>query len=98
RGRDDAAIRTMTSMAMWMLLLVAPIQGLIGELHGLNTRAPQPAKIAAIEGHWENRPGEGVPLTLIGWPDMEREINHFAVELPRLRSLLLTHTRDRHVA
>src|SRR6185369_5429057 len=94
RGRDDAAIRTMTSMAMWMLLLVAPIQVLIGDLHGLNTLAHQPAKIAAIEGHWENRPGEGVPLTLIGWPDMEREINHFAVELPRLGSLILTHTWD----
>jgi len=94
RGRDDAAIRTMTSMAMWMLLLVAPVQVLIGDLHGLNTLAHQPAKIAAIEGHWENRPGEGVPLTLIGWPDMEREINHFAVEVPRLGSLILTHTWD----
>ena len=94
RGRDDAAIRTMTSMAMWMLLLVAPVQVLIGDLHGLNTLSHQPAKIAAIEGHWENRPGEGVPLTLIGWPDMEREINHFAVELPRLGSLILTHTWD----
>src|SRR5678809_117275 len=52
RGRDDAAIRTMTSMAMWMLLLVAPVQVLIGDLHGLNTLAHQPAKIAAIEGHW----------------------------------------------
>ena len=94
RGRDDVAIRTMTSMAMWMLLLVAPVQVLIGDLHGLNTLAHQPAKIAAIEGHWENRPGEGVPLTLIGWPDMEREINHFAVEVPRLGSLILTHTWD----
>ena len=94
RGRDDAAIRTMTSMAMWMLLLVAPVQVLIGDLHGLNTLAHQPAKIAAIEGHWENRPGEGVPLTLIGWPDMEREINHFTVEVPRLGSLILTHTWD----
>ena len=94
RGRDDAAIRTMTSMAMWMLLLVAPVQVLIGDLHGLNTLAHQPAKIAAIEGHWENRPGEGVPLTLIGWPDMEREVNHFAIEVPRLGSLILTHTWD----
>ena len=94
RGRDDVAIRTMTSMAMWMLLLVAPVQILIGDLHGLNTLSHQPAKIAAIEGHWDNRPGEGVPLTLIGWPDMEREINHFAVEIPRLGSLVLTHTWD----
>ena len=61
----------MLSMAMWMLLVVAPVQALIGDLHGLNTLEHQPAKIAAIEGHWENRPGEGVPLMLFGWPDME---------------------------
>jgi cytochrome d ubiquinol oxidase subunit I len=94
RGRDDKAIRTMTSMAMWMLLLVAPVQILIGDLHGLNTLVHQPAKLAAIEGHWENRPGQGVPLTLIGWPDMERELNHFAIEVPHLGSLLLTHSWD----
>jgi cytochrome d ubiquinol oxidase subunit I len=94
RGRDDKAIRTMTSMAMWMLLLVAPVQILIGDLHGLNTLEHQPAKLAAIEGHWENRPGQGVPLTLIGWPDMERELNHFAIEVPHLGSLLLTHSWD----
>jgi cytochrome d ubiquinol oxidase subunit I len=94
RGRDTPAIRTMTSMAMWMLLLVAPIQAVIGDFHGLNTLKYQPAKIAAIEGHWENKPGEGVPLTLVGWPDMTRELNHFAIEVPHLGSLILTHTWD----
>jgi cytochrome d ubiquinol oxidase subunit I len=94
RGRDTPAIRTMTSMAMWMLLLVAPIQAVIGDFHGLNTLKYQPAKIAAIEGHWENKPGEGVPLTLVGWPDMKRELNHFAIEVPHLGSLILTHTWD----
>ncbi len=43
---------------MWMLLLVAPMQAFIGDQHGLNTLEHQPAKIAAIEGHWENTPGE----------------------------------------
>ena len=94
RGRDDAAIRTMTSMAMWMMLLVAPLQAFIGDQHGLNTLAHQPAKIAAIEAHWENRPGEGVPLTLVGWPDMEAERTRWAVEVPRLGSLILTHSWD----
>ena len=94
RGRDTPAIRTMTSMAMWMLLIVAPLQAVIGDYHGLNTLEHQPAKIAAIEGHWQNKPGEAVPLTLIGWPDMEREVNHFAVEVPHLGSVILTHTWD----
>lgn len=94
RGNDSAPVRKMFSMAMWMLLLVAPIQAVIGDFHGLNTLEHQPAKIAAIEGHWENRPGEGAPLILFGWPDMEREETRFSVEIPKLGSLILTHSLD----
>ena len=94
RGRDNAPVRKMLSMAMWMVLVTAPIQAVIGDLHGLNTLEHQPAKLAAIEGHWENRPGEGVPLILFGWPDMEREETRYAVSIPKLGSLILTHTWD----
>ncbi|VEA67996.1 Cytochrome d ubiquinol oxidase subunit 1 [Serratia rubidaea] len=58
RGNDTPAIRKMFSMALWMALIVAPVQAMIGDAHGLNTLEHQPAKIAAIEGHWENPPGE----------------------------------------
>jgi cytochrome d ubiquinol oxidase subunit I len=95
RGRDDPAIRTMTSMAMWMLLIVAPVQAVIGDFHGLNTLEHQPIKIAAIEGHWENASNSGVPLTLFGWPDSERETNRFALQVPHLGSVILTHTWNR---
>jgi cytochrome d ubiquinol oxidase subunit I len=92
RGRDNAAVRTMFSMAMWMLLAAAPLQAVIGDFHGLNTLEHQPAKIAAMEGHWENRPGEAVPLLLFGWPDMQQERTKFAVGVPKLGSLILTHS------
>jgi len=91
RGNDNDRVRTMLSMAMWMLLFVAPIQIFIGDLHGLNTLEHQPAKIAAMEGHWENTPGEGVPLILFGWPDMAAETTRYKIEIPRLGSLILTH-------
>ena len=91
RGNDTDRVRTMLSMAMWMILAVAPIQVFVGDLHGLNTLKYQPAKIAAMEGHWENTPGEGVPLILFGWPDMAAETTHYAVEIPNLGSLILTH-------
>ena len=94
RGHDTPAIRKMLSMAMWMLLLVAPLQAVVGDFHGLNTLEHQPAKIAAMEGHWENKPGEGVPLTLFGWPDMARAETRFAIDIPRLGSLILTHSLD----
>ncbi|WP_292932542.1 cytochrome ubiquinol oxidase subunit I [Noviherbaspirillum sp.] len=94
RGNQTPAIRKMFSMSLWMLLFVAPVQAVIGDLHGLNTLEHQPAKLAAIEGHWENTGEKGTPLTAFGWPDMEREETRFAVEIPRLGSLILTHSWD----
>lgn len=92
RRRDNPAVRKMLSMAMWMLLIVAPIQAVIGDFHGLNTAEHQPAKLAAMEGHWENTPGEAVGLKLFGIPDMEAETTRYAVEVPHLGSLILTHS------
>jgi cytochrome bd ubiquinol oxidase subunit I len=94
RGRSVEPVRVMLSMALWMLLAVAPLQALVGDAHGLNTLEHQPAKLAAIEGHWENHSGEGVPLILFGWPDMQAETTHWKVEIPRGASLLLTHSWD----
>ncbi|MFL6706896.1 MAG: cytochrome ubiquinol oxidase subunit I [Massilia sp.] len=97
RGHNTPAVRTMLSMAMWMLAIVAPIQAFIGDAHGLNTREHQPAKLAALEGHWGVPPGEspgeeGIPLILVGLPDMQAEKTRYAVEIPHLGSVLLTHS------
>ncbi|MFZ5961255.1 cytochrome ubiquinol oxidase subunit I [Pseudomonas knackmussii] len=92
RGRDNPAIRKMFSMAMWMALIVAPIQAMVGDAHGLNTLEHQPAKIAAIEGHWDNSEGGPTPLILFGLPDMQREETRFKVEIPVLGSLILRHS------
>lgn len=89
RNRGNEASRTMFSMAMWMAALVAPVQIVAGDLHGLNTFEHQPAKIAAMEGHFESR--AGAPLLLFGWPDMQAEETRYALEIPRLGSLILTH-------
>jgi cytochrome d ubiquinol oxidase subunit I len=83
------ASRLMFSMAMWMAALVAPLQIVAGDSHGLNTLEHQPAKVAAMEGHFETH--AGAPLILFGWPDMEQERTRYAVEVPRLGSLILTH-------
>lgn len=91
RGRSTPAVRTMLSMAMWMVLIVAPVQIFVGDQHGLNTLQHQPAKIAAVEGHWENTPGESIPLILFGIPDMKAETTRYAIEIPYLGSLVLTH-------
>ncbi|MHB9327801.1 cytochrome ubiquinol oxidase subunit I [Phytobacter ursingii] len=97
RRNDTPAIRKMLSMAMWMALVVAPVQAFVGDMHGLNTLEHQPAKIAAIEGHWENPPGEATPLLLFGLPDMEQERTRYAVAIPALGSLILTHSLHEQV-
>ncbi len=83
------ASRIMFSMAMWMAVIVAPLQIAAGDFHGLNTLEHQPAKVAAMEGHFETH--AGAPLILFGWPDMEQERTRYAVEVPKLGSLILTH-------
>jgi cytochrome d ubiquinol oxidase subunit I len=83
----------MFSMAMWMALLVAPIQVVAGDFHGLNTLQHQPAKIAAMEGHYQPQTG-GAPLILFGIPDDEAGRITKTVEIPNLGSLILTHSWD----
>ncbi|PHM22699.1 cytochrome ubiquinol oxidase subunit I [Xenorhabdus ehlersii] len=97
KGNDSSAMRKMLSMAMWMILIIAPLQAVIGDMHGLNTLKHQPAKIAAMEGHWENHPGEATPLILFGIPNQEAEETRYAVKIPYLASLILTHSLDKQV-
>jgi cytochrome bd ubiquinol oxidase subunit I len=92
-GRRDPAVRTMFSMAMWLLLVLAPLQMVVGDAHGLNTRRYQPAKIAAIEGLWETEQG-GTALNVFGIPDMKEEVTKYRVSVPHLGSLILTHSWD----
>jgi cytochrome d ubiquinol oxidase subunit I len=89
RDQANAHARLMFSMAMWMAALVAPVQILAGDLHGLNTFEHQPAKIAALEGHFETM--AGAPFLFFGIPDMAAETTRYQLAVPGLGSLLLTH-------
>lgn len=91
QGRRDLPVKRSFSMALWLLLVMTPLQLVVGDAHGLNTREHQPAKIAAIEGLWETEKG-GTALNLIGWPDMDAETTRYAVQVPHLGSLILTHS------
>ena len=79
-------------MAMWMAAVVAPLQMLAGDQHGLNTFEHQPRKIAAIEGHYETQ--SRAPLVLFGIPNNKDERMDYIVEIPLLGSLILTHSLD----
>jgi cytochrome d ubiquinol oxidase subunit I len=91
RGRlDNPRVRRMFSMAMWMATLVAPVQVVLGDLHGLNTLEHQPVKVMAMEGHYQSHP-EGAPLLLFGIPDSDAQTVRYALEIPKLSSLILKH-------
>lgn len=91
-GLSTEPVRVMFSMAMWMATIVAPMQILAGDAHGLNTLHYQPAKLAAMEGDWNS---EGrAPELLFGIPNMKTEHTDYAVGIPFLGSLILTHSLD----
>jgi cytochrome d ubiquinol oxidase subunit I len=84
--------RLMLSTTLWLLLALVPLQIFLGDLHGINTLEYQPAKLAAIEARWTTE--SRVPLTLFAIPDDAQETNHFAIDVPWLGSLILTHSLD----
>jgi len=89
RGAHARHARVMLGMAMIMAIFVAPVQLLIGDMHGLNTFKHQPVKVAAMEGIWETE--QGAALRLFGWPNQEKETTDYAIKIPKLSSLILTH-------
>lgn len=89
KGRSREEARRMLSMTLWLLTVLVPLQIFLGDLQGLNTLHTQPAKLAAIEAHW-NREARA-PLTLFAVPDQKAETNRNAIEVPLLGSLILTH-------
>ncbi len=94
RSPDSRGAAIMFSMAMWMALAVTPLQIVAGDAHGLNTLKHQPAKIAAMEGHYEGFPQGRAPLILFGLPDDQAEVTRWKLEIPYLGSLILTHSLD----
>ena len=90
RDRNNVGARKMFSMAMWMAVIVTPVQILVGDLHGLNTLEHQPVKVLAMEGDYDPSP-DGAELILFGLPDDEAAKVHYKVAIPKLGSLVLKH-------
>ncbi|MEE1676157.1 cytochrome ubiquinol oxidase subunit I [Agarivorans aestuarii] len=89
KGDSKKAPRLTLKVSLIVAAILAPTQALVGDFHGLNTLEHQPAKIAAIEGVWETE--KGAPLLLFAMPDEETKTNKYAIGIPNLASLILTH-------
>jgi cytochrome d ubiquinol oxidase subunit I len=88
--RGNPRARLMFSMAMWMAAIVAPIQIVLGDAHGLNTLEHQPVKVMAMEGHYQSHP-DGAPLILFGIPNSTENRVDYAIAIPKASSLILKH-------
>lgn len=95
RGRHPDESRVMITMGVVLASLLVPLQALLGDLHGVNTLAHQPQKIAAIEGIWES--GKGQAAVLFAIPDEKNETNRAEISIPKLASYYLTHDWDGHI-
>jgi cytochrome d ubiquinol oxidase subunit I len=98
RGVHVPAAKRMLTMAVGFAAIAVPLQVLVGDMHGLNVREHQPIKLAAMEAHWRGgAPGEGVPLVLFAVPNQQAERNDYEIAIPKLGSVILTHTLDGEV-
>lgn len=98
RDKTDPEARRMFSMAMWMTVIVTPMQIFAGHEHGLNTIKYQPTKIMAIEGHYESHPDGWAPLYLFGIPNEKEQRLDYAIGIPGLGNLIFEKPLDRPVA
>ncbi|RNF82360.1 cytochrome ubiquinol oxidase subunit I [Montanilutibacter psychrotolerans] len=95
RGVHVEAARRMLKAAVVFAAITVPLQVFVGDLHGLNVGKYQPVKLAAMEAHWESEgEGHGVPLVVFAWPNEKEERNDYEIAIPRLGSVILTHTLD----
>ncbi|VTU31074.1 Cytochrome bd-II oxidase subunit 1 [Variovorax sp. PBS-H4] len=95
RGTPHAGTRKALRAGVGLAAIAIPLQIFMGDLHGLNTLHHQPAKIAAIEGVWHTE--KSAPLTLFGWPNEKEGRTDYAIQVPKLASLILAHDIDAEI-
>jgi len=82
--------KTCFSFALMSVTILIPVQIFLGDESGLLVLQHQPIKTAAIEGNWDTQ--KGAPLLLFAIPDQKRETNHWELGIPKLASLISTHS------
>jgi cytochrome d ubiquinol oxidase subunit I len=97
KGKNEVFFRRSLGIALIMAAFFAPLQIYLGDYSGREVFAHQPAKLAAIEAHWETNTHGGAPFAVFGFPDMEKELNRFEITIPHGLSLLATRTLNGRV-
>ncbi|MGE5335372.1 MAG: cytochrome ubiquinol oxidase subunit I [Nitrososphaerota archaeon] len=88
-GRRGAYYRRGLLLPLLVATIVAPLQAIAGDRAAVMVADTQPIKLAAMEGLF--RTTAGAPLRILGYPDVVTGQTSFAIEIPRLLSLLAYH-------
>jgi cytochrome d ubiquinol oxidase subunit I len=97
KEKQAVLFRRSLTISLVMAAFFAPLQIYLGDVSGRQVFRHQPAKLAAMEAHWETNTKGGAPFAVIALPDMEAEKNLFAVDIPDGLSLLVTHSFEGRV-
>ncbi|WP_322497365.1 cytochrome ubiquinol oxidase subunit I [Candidatus Cyrtobacter comes] len=90
--KGDRSDMISLKFSMYVAAILVPVHIFSGDILGLNLLDHRPQVVAAIEGIWETE--SSVPFLLFAIPDEKERKNHFEVKLPKMGSLLLTHSWD----
>ncbi len=92
RGDRAASVMAAMKTGVYLAACLIPLQIIAGDAHGLNTLEHQPAKVAAMEGVWQTE--RGAPALGFAIPNEKTRSNDYAIGIPNLASLILTHKTD----
>lgn len=95
KGDPSEASRKALNVGVIVAAILIPIQIFIGDQSGLLVLKHQPDKLAAIEAIWDTE--APVAFNVIAFPNEETRSNDFALSIPHLGSLILTHSWDGEV-
>jgi cytochrome d ubiquinol oxidase subunit I len=91
-GGSDRFHRAAWGIAMSVMVATALLQPLTGDFSARSVAVRQPAKLAAMEGQFQDE--RGAPLRIFGWPDPAARTTRYALEIPRGLSFLAYHDPD----
>lgn len=84
--------KTCIKFSLLTMLFLSFAQLFVGDEVGIEVHKHQPLKTAAMEGVWDTQ--KGAPLVLFAYPSESQEKNLFAIEIPKVASLINTHELD----
>jgi cytochrome d ubiquinol oxidase subunit I len=95
RGNRSAFHRLALGIALTLGAPAAILQPLSGDVSARSAAIHQPAKLAALEAHFETQ--RGAPLHIGGWPDVDERVTRWAIRIPYGLSLLAFHDPNAEV-